>query len=355
MDRNASVFAGVAILAVLLLGATGAVMAPNPQALSSTLTTTASAGSANQLVLRFTMNASVVPSGRGVALTLGEWNSLDARNDVPSSNSWPIEGLGTGPCGPLSYPFGFEVLSGYYSDSAGLNSAQKIQLYAPGPYYCPAILGGITGYSFYPLSDRANITGPCGGGASPCVDLEMNMTTLVSEEWTGSSMVPLPAGTYTVVAGDEWGALLFGHFEVTSSAPGGTVILPAGTTLQVSSSFDCVAGHYSVPFSMEDPSLLSGGFSTSGPGVTLYVATAQQASNVSQGHPSAWTYSTGLQNSTHFAVSLGAGSYVAWIEGADLNCGATVVIPLEELTSVNITQAFILTDTLMVTTTASSG
>ena len=140
----------------------------------------------------------------------------------------------------------------------------------------------------------------------------------------------------------------------TSGAPGGFVILPAGTVLQVSSSYDCVAGHYSVPFSIETPSMLSGRFSAGRPGVTLYVATAQQASDVFQGHPSAWTYSTGLQNSTHFTAALGAGSYVAWIEGANMNCGATIAMPLEELTTVNVTQAFTIKSTLMVTTTAGS-
>ena len=138
----------------------------------------------------------------------------------------------------------------------------------------------------------------------------------------------------------------------TSVAPGGFVILPAGTILQVSSSYDCVAGHYSVPFTIETPSMLWGGFTASRPGVTVYVATTQQASDVFQGHPSTWTYSTGLQNSTHFTVALGAGSYVVWIEGANMNCGAPIAMPLEQLTTVNITQAFTIASTLMTTTTA---
>ena len=153
-------------------------------------------------------------------------------------------------------------------------------------------------------------------------------------------MVPLPAGAYTVVAGDEWGALLFGHFEVVAMGLGGTVILPAGTAIQVSSSYDCVAGHYMLPFSTQSETILTGGFSAEAPGVTVYVATSQQASVVIQGHPSSWLYSTGLQNSSGFAVSIPAGTYVVWIEGANLNCGAHIVMPLERLTTVNITEAF---------------
>ena len=86
--------------------------------------------------------------------------------------------------------------------------------------------------------------------------------------------------------------------------------------------------------------MLTGGFSAEAPGVTLYVATAQQASVVFQGHPSSWMYSTGLQNSSRFAISVPAGTYVIWIEGANLNCGAHIVMPLERLTVVNITEAF---------------
>ena len=173
----------------------------------------------------------------------------------------------------------------------------------------------------------------------------MNTTAVIEGNWSEGSLVPLPPGVYTVVAGDEWGTLLFGHFEVVATEPGGTVILPTGTTIQVSSSYDCVAGHYSLPFGTQDGAMFTGGFSAEAPGVTLYVATAQQASVVFQGHPSSWTYSTGLVNSSRFAISIPAGTYVVWIEGANLNCGAHVVMPLERLTMVNITEVFAINNT----------
>jgi hypothetical protein len=343
MNWNTPIFAGVFVLAILIVGATAVLLPTSPAATSGTATTSTSltsTGSTSGLVLRFTLNTSAVIQGHAVSLTIAEWNTLNAQNDVARSGAWGVQGLSDGPCGPLNFPFGFEILSGYYTNSTGVGSAQPVQLYAPGPVSCPIILAGITSYSFYPNSDEANITGPCSGGSGPCFQVAMNDTEAVSEYWNGTSLAPLPAGVYTVVVGDEWGALLFGHFDVAASGPGGTVILPAGTTLQVSSSYDCVAGHYAVPFISEGPSVLSGGFSAGMPGVTLYVATAQQTSTTFQGHPSTWVYSTGLQNSTTFSVSLGAGSYVAWIEGADRNCGAKLVIPLEQLTTVNITQAF---------------
>jgi hypothetical protein len=128
---------------------------------------------------------------------------------------------------------------------------------------------------------------------------------------------------------------------VSSGGNGGTVVLPAGTSLQVSSSFDCVAGHYATGFITQSNSVLKGGFVSGRPGVTLYVATAQQVSSTFQGHPADWVFTTGLVNSTSFSVALTPGSYFVWIEGANMNCGSQIVTPLEELTTVNVTQGFI--------------
>lgn len=342
MARSLLLFAGIAALAVLVVGGTASFLSANstlPQ-YGPPFGSTASMGSTDGLVLSLTLNSSVISQGQTVSLTVGEWNGLNARNNVPSSKEWPFEGLGVGPCGYLNYPFGFEILPGYYTNtSTGLNSAQKLQLYEPGTYSCPAILSGISSYSFYPLSSLASVMGTC--GSEPCFTEEMNTTTTVKGYWSGDSFEVLPPGTYTVVVGDEWGALLLGHFVVTSPGSVGTVILPSNASIVVSSSYDCVAGHFALPFKTQVQSVLTGGFSAKAPGVTLYVATAQQAGTVFHGHPASWLYSTGLQDSSSFVVVLSPGSYVVWIEGADLNCGSQIVTPLEQLTSVNITEAFV--------------
>jgi len=123
------------------------------------------------------------------------------------------------------------------------------------------------------------------------------------------------------------------------------IILPGGTSFKVSSSYDCVAGHYALNFKVSDRVTLAGAFTAGRPGVTGYIATALQAGRIHQGHPSHWIFSTGLVKSTQFSVHLAPGSYVFWIEGADLNCGSSISMPLEMLTHVNITQAFTLTPT----------
>jgi len=128
----------------------------------------------------------------------------------------------------------------------------------------------------------------------------------------------------------------------TGSTSAGTVIVPQGTTYQVQSSYDCLAGHAAQPFNVTASSNLEGAISAGQPGVTLYISDVQDAQNLSMGHPALWVYTSGLTNSTNFKVLLAPGSYVIWIEGADLGCGASTVEPLEQLTTVTITEAITL-------------
>jgi len=121
------------------------------------------------------------------------------------------------------------------------------------------------------------------------------------------------------------------------------ILIPQGTSYQITSSYDCVATHSAEAFNLTTESLLSGGINSTQPGVTLYVATAQAAQTIVQGHPSVWIYSSGLTSSTSFSITLAPGSYVFWMEGADLNCGATIVMPLEQLTTVTIVESVVLT------------
>jgi hypothetical protein len=131
--------------------------------------------------------------------------------------------------------------------------------------------------------------------------------------------------------------------STNSTSSNSTILLAEGTTFQVSSSFDCVAGNFNQTFSVNSFATLQGGISAAGAGVTLYVSTAQQAQTLYEGHPSMWFYSSGLSNSTSFSFTLVPGSFVFWVEGADMGCialgGGGVVEPLEMLTNVTVTQA----------------
>jgi len=128
------------------------------------------------------------------------------------------------------------------------------------------------------------------------------------------------------------------HAAQTGTAAA-TDILSAGTSFTVTSSMDCVASHYSAAFYVPAIATLTGGFMAKAPGVTAYVATADDANTTFQGHPSNWVYTTGLATSAQVSIVLSPGSYVLWVEGADENCGSEIVTPLEMLTTVNITES----------------
>jgi len=335
-------FAVIVTALVLALGTGVAFFSPPAVThVGTTLQTTGKTGSEEGLVLGASLNSTDISPGQAVGLRIWEQNPASVPVNISAANNWSYQGLALGPCGSLDFPFGFKVLQGYYTASSpGLGSAQAVQLYAPGIYMCPAILS-VGSYAIAPDSTNATI----GGFSSPepRFSIALNETSQVRGEYMGSSTTesPLPSGTYTVVVGDEWGASMFLYFTVTSATSRESVLIPAGTTITVTSSLDCVASHFQLPFGA-DTSVLTGAFSAGGLGATLYIATQQQASNLTQGHPSQWVYETGPTNSTSFSVSLPQGSYVIWIEGANRNCGASISEPLEVLTQVNVTQAFAL-------------
>jgi hypothetical protein len=170
----------------------------------------------------------------------------------------------------------------------------------------------------------------------------MNVTSDITREFPAgfSNPIQLPSGEYTVVVGDEWGASVLLHFAVALPGTTAIQILHAGASFQVTSSYDCIAGNYQLQFASPTKSVLTGGFTASTQGVTLYVASSAYASDLVRGHPAQWAYLVDLGNSSNFRVDLSQGSYVLWFEGADINCGAKIVMPLEMLTQVNITRSF---------------
>ncbi|MHB1868396.1 MAG: hypothetical protein ACYCPP_05565, partial [Nitrososphaerales archaeon] len=75
---------------------------------------------------------------------------------------------------------------------------------------CPMYVRLVTGYLFQPQSDVAAVLP--GGSVTPMV---ANLTVShVYKNYTQSQA--LRPGVYTIVAGDEWGALTMLHFNVLS-------------------------------------------------------------------------------------------------------------------------------------------
>ncbi len=171
--------------------------------------------------LRFTlsMNSSTLSTGQPVEIEISEQNTLLLTNTVASSHDWPITGLSLSPCGILNYPMGFAIFKGYHLQN-DLPSADRLDLYGPGVYFCPLILFGISSYTFAPGSDSASIN--AGPSPNPSFTIPIQSQGTFNGYW--SSSIPylssptfhsFSPGVYTIVGGDEWGDLLVLHFVVS--------------------------------------------------------------------------------------------------------------------------------------------
>jgi hypothetical protein len=166
------------------------------------------------LSLTLSLNSTTYHPGEQISVTINERNILPIENKIHAANRWPVQGLNLGPCGTLNYPFGISILRGYY-DARDVAAITPLQLFDPNAaYHCPAILAVIY-YTFEPWSDTAAIY--TGDGWEPD---SINMTARVTASgfWTGSrpnaSFSNFTPGIYTIVGGDEWGALVVLHFTI---------------------------------------------------------------------------------------------------------------------------------------------
>jgi len=175
----------------------------------------ATAISRNGLSLTLSLNSTTYHPGEQIFVTISEKNTLAIENNVPVANRWPVQCLNLGPCGTLNYPFGISILQGYY-DAKSVVTINPLQLFDPNvAYHCPMILAGVTSYGFQPSSDIVAIY-----TSYDSEPWSINMTTKVTSAgfWTGSrpnaTFSNFTPGIYTVVGGDEWGALVILHFTI---------------------------------------------------------------------------------------------------------------------------------------------
>jgi hypothetical protein len=209
------VLAGAASVYLIERGGGG----PQPSrtyTVASSATSTSARSAGNGLELTLTLNSSDFPAGQGVAVTVDEVNVMATPNNVSASSDWPVQGLAVGPCGPLNYPVGVEVLSGNY-DASNVSSGTALQVYRPGLTTCPMMLSGIGGYLFQASSDNATIFGSCQPSGGGCLTEEVSPKVSFSGYYSGNEFASFPIGIYTVVAGDEWGELAILHFAVTGT------------------------------------------------------------------------------------------------------------------------------------------
>jgi hypothetical protein len=198
-------------------------MTVNPNTVTATTPfnngNSASSKSVAGLELSLSLDSKTYQSGQQVGIDIDEKNTLSKNNTITSSAKWPISGLGVGPCGVLNYPFGIAVFQGNYS-AANISSATPLQIYEPGIYHCPDVLADISSYVFQPLSDTAAVfqisESTAGFTAAMNAEFEPAPTGYWASNNVGATFTNFEPGVYTVIAGDEWGALVIVHFTVVT-------------------------------------------------------------------------------------------------------------------------------------------
>ena len=167
------------------------------------------------LSLTLSLNSTTYHPGEQISVTINENNILPIENKIHGADEWPVQGLKLQFCGTFHYPFGISILQGCY-DAKTVAAITPLQLFDPNPVYlCPPILAGVYYYyDFQPGSDVAVVY------TSHSEPSSINMTAKVTSAgfWTGSrpnaTFSNFTPGIYTIVGGDEWGALVILHFTI---------------------------------------------------------------------------------------------------------------------------------------------
>lgn len=190
----------------------GQTTSTSEQSSSSISTTSASGGmfsvdSAQGLQLRASLNSTLLQPGEALQVVVSEFNTLASSNNVSASKQWPIQvTLGSCP-NVFVQPFGVAVYSGHV-DAQNLSAATQLEVFPIVP--CPMFIRLVTGYDFQAQSDLAVVLPSSGASPSPLA-ASVNISEVYSGHVQGQ---PLPSGGYTVVAADEWGAMVFMYFTV---------------------------------------------------------------------------------------------------------------------------------------------
>ncbi len=194
---------------------------------STTSTTTSSSiassiSSPSDLNLELSIGASVLGQPNAVQLNVTEYNAAASYNNVSASSGWPASGLSLGPCGTLELPFGIAVYQGHYT-SQNITSATPLTIFTPnangtaGPYSadCPAN-PQVFSYDFAPQSDSA-ATRLTWAGDSSLTTYPLSASFSITGYWNSSStFTAFGKGTYTILAGDEWGHSMIQYFSMTT-------------------------------------------------------------------------------------------------------------------------------------------
>ena len=206
LNSNTSVF--VAVAAVIIVAALASTLTVSPAGLSTTTAggTSTYGTSPDGLQLTLQISNSQVQQGGTLMINVSETNTNSKPLNESAAGSWAVEGLRMSACYASVYPFGVAVYQGHLTKDT-LTPSDRLNLYPLVP--CPLLIRYVSGYYFQGASDVALVLPGTGPG------IPMASGLAVSGNYTtGSSRTSFSPGEYTVVAGDEWGSLVFLYFTV---------------------------------------------------------------------------------------------------------------------------------------------
>jgi len=197
------------LLALLATGVLGVAVLLFP-AQKETGPVSATGSGSSGLVLNLSINGSSIAEGHGVEVHISETNSLSSMNNVTTSQNWGTN-FSLGRCS-ADYPFGIALFKGHYT-LQNFMEGERVSLQSPVQnYLCVRPPFSTSYYHFLPKSDTAVVQVDMG---NQTVTLPMGTSISITGYWTAEgSFTPLQHGTYTLVAGDEWGTLALLHFIV---------------------------------------------------------------------------------------------------------------------------------------------
>jgi hypothetical protein len=215
-------FAAAVVVAVLLAGtflittqqgATATTTSTTSQSSTSIQTSGSSTDASQGLELQLSVNASSASGNvTTISIAVDEYNTLSIANNVSKGTDWGLQGLALGPCGNQIYPFAVALYNGTYT-AGNVSQATPLRIYPVVP--CPLFLRLVTGYLFQPASDLAVVLPSSANATATPMSSNVTATGVYGAMGgTPASSTPLPPGTYTVAAADEWGSVVLVHFAL---------------------------------------------------------------------------------------------------------------------------------------------
>jgi hypothetical protein len=184
--------------------------------------------------------------GTNITISAEESNLIDSTNNVTTADQWPYPNTNAFPCESSSqFPIRFALMQGNY-DVANYTSGSALALYNTSQVYECVTMSGLEPYLlFAPLSDNATYHFSFGQSSSYLVSDQLTASGYWTEAQSSAAFHPFPAGSYTVLAEDEWGGVVLLHFDVVvttvTETVSGTISSTSGVNSSSSSSSTCTA------------------------------------------------------------------------------------------------------------------